>query len=129
MQVNGWLNTRVLYKWGRCMTGMLNALGLGVGSTNIVVVVLGRADNVTPVSDAFWAGIGVFTAFCILGLLDLYLSPTGVPLMIGSYGAPAAPLGSPPLPLETTTGSLSSSLCTSQVPLACCCSAHPTHRC
>jgi hypothetical protein len=46
-----------------------------------------RADNVTPTSDALWASVCVFCAFLILGFIDMQLSPTGVPLMIGSYGA------------------------------------------
>jgi len=46
-----------------------------------------RADNVTPISDALFASVGVLIAFLILGFIDLQLSPTGVPLMIGSYGA------------------------------------------
>lgn len=57
-----------------------------------------RADTVTPMSDALWASLGVFCAFMLLGFIDLQLSPTGVPLMIGSYGA--LTLSAPPLAIS-----------------------------
>lgn len=51
-------------------------------------------------SDAVWGGLGIFVTFIILGLLDLAISPSGLPFMMGSFGTfaiiafamPAAPV-------------------------------------
>mmetsp|Transcript_41585 Transcript_41585/g.50445 ORF Transcript_41585/g.50445 Transcript_41585/m.50445 type:complete len:280 (-) Transcript_41585:1072-1911(-) len=39
-----------------------------------------------PISDAFWGGLGTFVSFCILGVIDVWIAPTGLPFMIGSFG-------------------------------------------